>query len=78
MKKKEEKAWCRDEQYAFISDLDGKQARLFDLQEDPKQCNNVADKQLDICEKMYRRILKDSNGFIPHYDTRREGHEGRR
>ena len=66
--------WCRDEEYAFISDLDGKQVRLFNVQADAKQHNNIADEKPEACEKMYKRILYDANGGLPHYDVRREGH----
>jgi len=66
--------WCRDEEYAFISDLDGKQTRLFDVQADPKQLNNIADEEPEVCKKMHKRILYDADGPLPHYDIRREGH----
>jgi len=66
--------WCRDEEYAFISDLDGKQARLFELREDPGQRSNLADEKLEVCQEMYRRILSDADGSLPRYEIRREGH----
>ncbi|MFQ6076849.1 MAG: sulfatase, partial [Candidatus Bathyarchaeia archaeon] len=66
--------WSRDEEYAFISDLDGNQAMLFNVQADPKQHNNIADEEPEVCKKMYKRILHDADGPLPHYDTRREGH----
>ena len=43
-------------------------------QEDAEQHNDIADKQPDICKRMYRRILRDSGGPILSYDIRREGH----
>ena len=69
-----DRVWCRDEEYAFISDLDGKQIRLFNVQTDPEQRNNIADEKPEVCEKMYNRILNDADGTLPHYDIRREGH----
>jgi len=59
--------WCRDENYAFFSDLDGQQAKLFDLRRDPKQNINIADENPDICSRMYKRILNDADGPLPHY-----------
>lgn len=69
------RVWCRDEDYAYISDLDGNRTKLYDLKKDPEQRINIAKERPDICEKMYARILKDADGDLPHYDTGREGHE---
>jgi len=64
--------WCRDEEYAYISDLDGNQVRLYDLEEDPEQRHNISAEKPDVCQKMYRRILIDGEGSIPHYEIRRD------
>jgi len=66
--------WCRDEDSAFVSDLDGGQAKLFDVQADPEQRNNIAEQRPDVCSKMYKRILHDADGPLAHYDERRKGH----
>ncbi len=66
--------WCRDEEYAFISDLDGKRAMLYELSEDPEQRNNIAEKKPDVCRRMYKRILRDADGNIPRYKTERKDH----
>ncbi len=63
--------WCRDEEYAYIANLDGKDARLYDLQEDPGQYNNIAEEKPEITEKMYKRVLADAGGDLPRYQIRR-------
>jgi len=64
--------WCRNEEYAYISDVNGNQARLYDLQEDPNQYRNIAEEKTDLCWQMYKRILADAGGSIPNYDVRRD------
>ncbi|RLI04437.1 hypothetical protein DRO22_03935, partial [Candidatus Bathyarchaeota archaeon] len=63
--------WCRDEEYAYIANLEGGDARLHDLREDPEQRENIAQEKLEICEKMYKRILSDAGGVLPRYRIRR-------
>ena len=63
--------WCRDEDYAYISDLDGEHRRLYDLHEDPGQHSNIAEERPDICERMYNRILRDAGGSLPRYQLDR-------
>jgi len=63
--------WCRDEEYAYISDLDGNQAKLYDVRTDPGQYNSIAEDKPEICEKMFKRILSDAGGTLPHYQLRR-------
>jgi len=65
--------WCRDEEYAYIANLDGGDARLYDLREDPEQHENIAEEKTEICEKMYKRVLSDAGGALPHYQIRRPG-----
>jgi len=64
--------WCRDEEYAYISDVNGSQAKLYDLRDDPEQHHNIAQRKPNICQKMYKRVLTDADGSIPHYETKRD------
>lgn len=66
--------WCRDEEYAFISNLDGEHAVLYNVSKDPEQKNNIANQNPKICREMYQRILSDAGGSIPRYETERKGH----
>ena len=66
--------WCRDNEYAYISDLDGKNAKLFDVHTDPKQNDNIASEKPEVCAEMFGRILGDAGGSLPHHDVRRKGH----
>jgi len=63
--------WCRDEEHAYIADLEGNRAKLYDVQEDPKQMNNIADQKPQACRKMHQRVLKDAGGPIPPFTARR-------
>jgi len=64
--------WCRDEEYAYISDVNGGRAKLYDLREDPEQHYDIAEEKPDVCREMYKRILTDAGGPIPHYEIRRD------
>ncbi|MCW4020264.1 MAG: sulfatase [Candidatus Bathyarchaeota archaeon] len=65
--------WCQDEEYAYIANLDGGDVRLYDLREDPEQRRNIADQKPDVCGKMYKRVLTDAGGSLPHHQIRRPG-----
>jgi len=64
--------WCRDEEYAYISDINGNQTKLYDIREDPQQYNSIAEQKSDICQDMFKRILIDAGGPIPHYEITRD------
>lgn len=67
--------WCRDDNYAYMTDIDGTQERLYDLKKDPKQMENIAKSRKEICEKMRKLLLLDIGGNPPKYEIIREGHE---
>jgi len=64
--------WCRDDEYAFVSDLDGKQARLFDIRGDPDHRIDISNERPEACEKMFQRILHDAKHMLPRYEIRRQ------
>lgn len=59
--------WCRDEEYAYIANLDGNDVRLYNVQEDPDQHTNITKENPEICKKMYKRVLADADGILLHY-----------
>ena len=59
--------WCRDEEYAYIANLDGDDARLYNVQEDPDQHTNITEENPETCQKMYKRVLADADGILPRY-----------
>jgi len=65
--------WCRDEEYVYIANLDGGDARLYDLEQDPTQQNNIAKNKLEICDRMFKRVLTDAGGPLPHYKIMQPG-----
>jgi arylsulfatase A-like enzyme len=60
--------WTRDENYAFFSRKDGTEARLYDVQADPKMHNDIALQNQAVLNKMFSEyILKDAGGPLPTY-----------
>lgn len=60
--------WSRDDRYALTSRNDGANARLYDVQEDPKQNNNIASANPSVVKRMFEEyVLKDAGGPLPRY-----------
>lgn len=60
--------WSRDDRYVLISRNDGANARLYDVQEDPKQNNNIASANPSVVKRMFEEyVLKDAGGPLPRY-----------
>ncbi len=61
--------YARDDRYVMFGSNTGRRAKLFDLREDPAQKNNVAWRNSDVVDKMFRDyVLKDAGGPLPNYD----------
>jgi arylsulfatase A-like enzyme len=58
-------SWCRDSQYTFMMRNDGEEQRLFDMNTDPLQTNNLADQEKGAAEEMKRKLLDDAGGSLP-------------
>ncbi|CAN5707739.1 sulfatase [soil metagenome] len=60
--------WARDDRYVMICRNDGVNARLYDMQEDPNQSNNIASANPNIVKRMFEEyVLKDAGGPLPRY-----------
>lgn len=60
--------WSRDDRYVMISRNDGANARLYDMQEDPDQNNNIASANPNVVKRMFEEyVLKDAGGPFPRY-----------
>ena len=60
--------WARDDRYAMWLSNDGSEAKLFDMQEDPEQQNDIAGSNPDIVKRMFQEyVLKDAGGPLPKY-----------
>ncbi len=60
--------WTRDDRYVMISRNDGANARLYDMQEDPDQNNNIASANPEIVKRMFEEyVLEDAGGPLPQY-----------
>jgi arylsulfatase A-like enzyme len=67
--------WCRDEEYAYIADLNGEKPKLYNVHDDPEQVMNIAAANPTLCNLMYHRVLNDAKGIIPHYPIRSEWYD---
>ena len=60
--------WTRDERYAMFCADDGSDAKLFDVQEDPKMNKDIAPGNQEIVKRMYDGyVLRDAGGPLPTY-----------
>jgi arylsulfatase A-like enzyme len=60
--------WARDSQYAMISRNDRSEAKLYDLQTDPKMNEDIAGENPDVVKRMFDDyVLKDAGGSLPRY-----------
>jgi arylsulfatase A-like enzyme len=59
--------WCRDQRYAYIARNDGKEARLYDMEADPEQLQDIAVAEPEVCGEMFQRVLDDAGGPLPNY-----------
>ena len=64
----DEYVWARDAKYAMISRNDRAEAKLYDLQTDPKMNEDIAGDHPDIVRRMFDDyVLADAGGSLPRY-----------
>ena len=62
--------WARDDRYMMFSLNDGSDAKLYDLQNDPEQRNDIAADEPGIVKRMFEGyILRDAGGPLPTYEN---------
>ncbi|MFW9901292.1 MAG: sulfatase [Candidatus Thorarchaeota archaeon] len=54
----------KDDNYAFITSNDRSYQRLFELSKDPEWNINIAKDNLDICDKIFKKIEKEAKGNL--------------
>lgn len=59
--------WCRDDRYVYIARNDGREAKLYDLQADPEERQDIAAAEPQVCREMFQRVLADAGGPLPNY-----------
>ena len=60
--------WTRDDRYVMTARNDGAAARLYDLQSDPQQTQDIAGNHPDIVQRMFDEyVLEDAGGPLPRY-----------
>ena len=64
--------WARDERYVMFCLNDGSEAKLYDVQEDPDQHNDIAANEPNIVKRMFEGyVLRDAGCPLPSYDYNR-------
>jgi arylsulfatase A-like enzyme len=60
--------WARDDRYAMFARYDGAEAKLFDLEKDPKMDKDIASANPDVAKKMFTDyVVEDAGGPLPSY-----------
>jgi arylsulfatase A-like enzyme len=60
--------WTRDERYVMVSRNDRREARLYDLREDPDMNRDMAGEHPDVVRRMFEEyVLGDAGGSLPRY-----------
>jgi len=60
--------WARDDRYAMFARYDGGEAKLFDLEKDPKMDKDIASANPDVAKRMFTDyVVEDAGGPLPHY-----------
>ncbi len=60
--------WARDDRYAMFARYDGAEAKLFDLEKDPKMENDIASASPGVAKKMFTDyVVEDAGGPLPSY-----------
>jgi len=67
--------WCRDDEYVYMTDIDGTREKLYDMRRDPGQLENLAGEERGVCDAMRGLLWKEMDGDPPRYEVMREGHE---
>jgi arylsulfatase A-like enzyme len=61
--------WCRDDRYVYMARNNGAEARLYDMEADPQQFDDIAAAKPEICQEMFQRVLADAGGPLPTHDV---------
>jgi arylsulfatase A-like enzyme len=59
--------WARDSEFALIHSSTGGGDRLYDLDRDPEQVNDISGERPDEVERLRALILEDAGGPLPDY-----------
>jgi len=64
----EKYVWVKDNDYAYISETDGTDPRLFDLKSDPGNFVNIAKDNPTVVKEMYEKAVESGGGPLPVFD----------
>ena len=64
----EKYVWVKDDRYAYISETDGSDTRLFDLSSDPGNYTNIAADNPAVVKEMHAKAVESGGGSLPVFD----------
>lgn len=64
----EKYVWVRDDRHVYISETDGANPQLFDLEKDPDQFNDIAPDHPDVVKEMLEKAVASGGGPLPRFD----------
>jgi len=64
----EKYVWVRDDRHVYISETDGANPQLFDLEKDPDQFNDIAPDHPDVVKEMLEKAVESGGGPLPRFD----------
>jgi len=67
--------WYRDDHYAYMTDVDVSEERLYDVRADPRCMTDISVSNRDICLALRKRLWKEMDDDPPRYRMFREGHK---
>jgi arylsulfatase A-like enzyme len=67
--------WTRDSQYMYMTDNEKQMEKLYNIQRDPQEKNDISRENPEICKRLRERIWKETKGDPPIYYVIRHGHE---
>ena len=67
--------WYRDDHYAYMTDVDVSEEKLYDVRADPRCMTDISAGNRDVCKTLRKKLWKEMDDDPPMYRMFREGHE---
>ena len=67
--------WARNDEYAYFTNVEETEERLYYVVDDPEQNINIAKNERKICTSMKELLWKEMGGEPPRYEVFRKNHE---
>jgi len=67
--------WSRNDKYAYITNVEKSEERLYNVIDDPRQNVNIAETEREACAFMRKLLWDDMEGDPPIYEVFRKNHD---